>query len=109
MLFEVLPALEIFTLQLRCFQRKLRRLDDGRRLEHEGHGIGHLAGPAGVGRAGFRERVRIRSVAGHAVVQAGAARHEAFGLGIIGAVDQAHELAGHIAMKPRRAKSVFSS
>ena len=46
-------------------------------------------------------------MAAHAVVQRRAARHEAFGLGIVGAMHQAHELAGDVAVEPRRTEGVL--
>ena len=40
-------------------------------------------------------------------MKAGAAGEEAFGFGVVLAVDEAHELVAHVAMKPRRAEGVF--
>ena len=49
----------------------------------------------------------VGAVAAHAVVQARAAGREAFRLGVVDAVDQAHELAHHVAMEPGRAEGVL--
>ena len=53
------------------------------------------------------ERARIRAVPRHAVVQARAARHEAFGLRVVRAVHEAHELARDVAMEPGRAERIL--
>ena len=49
----------------------------------------------------------VGTVAAHAVVQAGAAGDEAFGLGVVFALDQAHELVHEVAVEPRRAEGVL--
>ncbi|CUI67301.1 Uncharacterised protein [Achromobacter xylosoxidans] len=46
-------------------------------------------------------------MAAHAVVQAGAAGGEAVGLGVVHALDQAHEFAGDVAVEPGRTEGVF--
>lgn len=43
----------------------------------------------------------------HATVQRRASRQEALGLGIVGALDQSHELVHQVAMEPRRTEGVF--
>ena len=49
----------------------------------------------------------VGAVAGHQIVQAHAAGREAFGLGVIVAVDQPHALAHHVAVEPGRAERVL--
>ena len=56
---------------------------------------------------GAVEGFGVGAVAGHAVVQAGAAGEKAFGLGVVLAVDEAHELVHHVAVKPGRAEGVL--
>ena len=58
--------------------------------------------------AGTLERVRIRPVRQHGVVQAEAAGHKAARLSVILAIDQSHELAHDIHVVPGRAKRVLS-
>jgi hypothetical protein len=55
----------------------------------------------------FLEAGCVRPVRQHHVVQAHAARHEAFFLGVVLAVDQAHEFAHDVAVIPGRAEGVF--
>ena len=45
--------------------------------------------------------------AGHRVVQACPAGHEAFGLGVVHALDEPHELRGDVAVEPRRTERVL--
>src|ERR1700729_2859115 len=57
-------------------------------LEHERErAVDLLRGQLGGARPGVR--LGVRAVRGEGVVQAGAAGHEAFGLGVVGAADQA--------------------
>ena len=49
----------------------------------------------------------VGSVRRHAIVQGCAAGHEALGLGVIGAVHEAHEFAHVVAVEPRRAEGVL--
>jgi len=107
MLPETLPALEVIRLQLRGFEREARRADQHGRLEHERHRVADLVRLRRVAHRCLFERVGIRPMARHAVVQARAARHEAFRLGVIFTVDQPHELVHKIAMKPRRTKCML--
>ena len=58
---------------------------------------------------GALESLGIGAVAGHAVVQAGSAGNEAFGLGVVRAEDQAHEFVHQVAMEPRRAEGVLGN
>ena len=51
--------------------------------------------------------VDVGAVAAHQIVQRQAARREAIRLGVIGAVDQAHRLAHHVAVEPGRAERVL--
>ena len=52
--------------------------------------------------------VDVGPVAAHQIVQRQPARLEAVGLGVIGAVDQAHRLAHDVAVEPRRAERVLA-
>ena len=76
------------------------------RLEHEGQRIVQTL-RLELGGAGALVGFGVGSVARHAVVQAGAAGQEAFGLGIVLAADQAHELVHQIAVEPRRPERVL--
>src|ERR1700758_5572678 len=102
MLLESLPAPEVFALKLRRFQRVTRHADDRARLEHERHRVLDVIRLREISAACLLERLRIGPVPAHAIVQARAAGYESLRLGIVRAVDQPHELAGDIAMKPRR-------
>src|SRR5690606_26233075 len=95
-LLQPLPAFVIVALQLRACQRLRGGADDAARLEHERHRIADIVRLPGVGGRGFLEGAGVGAVPAHAIVQAGAARREAVGLGVVDAVDQAHELAGDV-------------
>src|SRR6266480_2430258 len=88
------PAVEVVLLPLRRLQREARGADDVAAFEHEGERVLDFLW---LERAAARllERRRIGPVTRHAVVQAGASRHEALRLGVVDAVHQAHELAHH--------------
>ena len=75
-------------------------------LEHEGQGAVELDGLQ-FGGAGAFEGFGVGAVAGHAVVQAGSAGNEAFGLGVVLAVDEAHELVHEVAVEPGWAEGVL--
>ena len=76
------------------------------RLEHEGHRIFEFVRlQLRVARA--LERVAIRPMRQHRIVQAHAARREAFGLGVVQAVDQPHELAHAVHVIPGRPERIF--
>ena len=49
----------------------------------------------------------VGTVAGHAVVQACAARYKPLRLGVVLPEDQAHEFVHHVAMKPGRPEGMF--
>ena len=72
-----------------------------KRLEHEGQSVVDLMRLELVGDRALEGR-RVGAVAGHAVVQRGAARQEPFGLGIVDAAHQPHELAHAVAVEPGR-------
>ena len=101
-----LPAGEVVGLPLRRLQRKARWPDDIAALEHEGERRFDLV-RGECSRARPLEGRRVGPVTAHAVVQARAARREAFRLGVVNTVDQAHEFAHHVAMEPGRAKGVL--
>ena len=62
---------------------------------------------ASVGRAGGLEGFGVGAVRQHAIVQRKSAGEEALRLGVIGAVDQAHELAHDVHVIPGRPERVF--
>src|SRR6185312_8857464 len=99
-----MPALCVIVLQLRRFLSLPRWPDHGARLEHEGHGVDDVAWLARIHCTGLGERRRVRAVPAEAVVQRRTARHEAASLGVVFAVDQAHELTRDVAVKPGRAE-----
>ncbi|MNP38239.1 hypothetical protein D3C76_1317390 [compost metagenome] len=68
-------------------------------LEHEGHGVVDLVRRK-VGGDGLVAGIGVRAVGAHDPVQRGAARQEALGLGIVGTLDQAHELVHQVAVEP---------
>src|SRR5215472_11849657 len=84
---ESLPAVEIILLELGRFERESRRADDVAALEHERERVLDLLGRER-SVAGPLEALRVRSVPRHAVVQARAARQEAFRFRVVGAVDE---------------------
>ena len=104
---QILPTLIIIALQLRRLQREARGPNHAAGFEHEGHRIFDAMDLAQIRIACLRENFRIGPVAAHAVVQARATGRKAGRLGIVHAVDQAHEFAGDIAMEPRWAEGVF--
>ncbi len=76
------------------------------RLEHEGHGTGQLH-RLQLAVASVVERLAVRTVRQHAVVQADAARREALRLGVVDAVQQPHELRHDVHVIPGRPKGVL--
>src|SRR5664279_1992589 len=99
---QTLPAAEILALQLGGFQCEAGGPDHVARLDHERHRVTDTRRLRQIGRARAREGLGVGPVPRHAVVQARATRHEPFRLGVVHAVDQPHELAGHVAVEPRR-------
>src|SRR5258708_31835311 len=93
-------------IKLRSLQRKLRRLANKACLEHERHGVAYIA-RLQLCLARLLKCFCVWPMARHAIVQAGAARDEAFRLCVIFAVDQPHELVHKIAVKPRRTKRML--
>src|SRR6202165_3927706 len=105
---QPLPNLKVLMIKLRSLQRKLRRLAHEARLEHERHGVAYI------NRLQLRltrlfKSLKVRPVTSHAIVQAGAPRHEAFRLGVIFPVNQPHKLVHEIPMKPRRTKRMLGN
>ena len=97
----------VVALQRRRLQRKARRPADEPRLEHEGERVGEIVRRQ-LGRRGLVVSWRGRGRApAMQLCKAGAARREALRLGVVGAVDEAHELAHHVAVEPRRAERVL--
>uniref|UniRef100_A0A0N4ZLE2 Glucosamine_iso domain-containing protein n=1 Tax=Parastrongyloides trichosuri TaxID=131310 RepID=A0A0N4ZLE2_PARTI len=105
-LLEPGPAVVVIELHQRRLFSPLGRADHRAGLEHEGHRVlDHVRLEVRLGRpvpAGL-----VRAVAAHAAVQRGAAGQEAFGLGVVLAVDQPHELAHDVAVEPRRTEGVL--
>ena len=86
--------------------RKLCGAADEAGFEHEGESAFEFDRLKFCG-AGASEGLGVRAVAAHAVVEAGSAGDEAFGLGVVFAGDEAHELVHEITVKPRRTEGVF--
>src|SRR5665213_4231131 len=98
-LLQSLPAIRIIILQGRGFSGVF---GDALRIsgfEHEGHGAGQLD-RLEFGIAGMIERLPIRAVRQHHVVQADAAGRKASRLGVIDAVNQPHELRHDVHVVP---------
>src|SRR3982074_1163462 len=105
---QPLPNLKVLMIKLRSLQRKLRRLAHKASLEHERHGV------ADVNRLQLRltrlfKSLKVWPVTRHAIVQAGAPRHESLCLSVIFTVDQPHKLVHEIPMKPRRTKCMLGN
>ena len=107
-LFQALPTFVVIVLQFGGFHGPARGPADEARLKHERHGAAQVL-RFEFRVDGFFESFRVRAVAGHAVMQAGASGQEAFGLGVVFAVDQSHELIHKVAMEPGRAKCVLGN
>ncbi len=86
---------------------ELRRAADEAGFEHEGERAFEFY-RLQFGGAGAGEGLGVGTMAAHAVVQAGSAGGEAFGLGVIFALDEAHKLVHEVAVEPGRAEGVFS-
>src|SRR5215831_2607897 len=106
-LAQPFPAAVVLRLKLWRLERKARRTHYVTRLEHERHGVGDARRLGKIGVRCFLERIGVGPMSGHAVVQACATRQKAFGLGVVYALDQSHELACHVAVEPRWAESVL--
>ena len=89
------------------FGQRLRgRRQHVARLEHEGERIRELLWLE-LFRGGLGEGGEVRTVRQHAIVQADAAGEEAVRLGVIAAIDQAHELRHDVEVIPGRAEAVL--
>ena len=75
-------------------------------LEHEGHGVVQLVRPQ-IGIGGPLESVPVGSMRQHHVVQRHATRHEALRLGIVLAIDVAHQLGHDVLVIPGRPEGVL--
>src|SRR3954471_16765920 len=100
MLREAVPDAVVILLQLAQAERVLRRAEDVARLPHERERVIDLV-RLEIGGGGFLARREVRALRRHAVVDGDAARQEAFGLGVVDAVHQSHQLAHHVAVEPR--------
>ena len=89
-----------------CVHGELRWTADEAGLEHEGQRAFELDGLE-FGCAGAVEGLGVGTVAAHAVVEAGSAGDEAFGLGVVLALDEAHELVHEVAVEPGWAEGVL--
>ena len=105
-LLQGLPAGVVLVLAGGCVHRELCGPADEAGFEHEGESAFEFDGLQ-VGGAGAGEGFGIRAVAAHAVVQAGTAWDEAFGLGVVFASDEAHELVHEVAVEPGWAEGVL--
>ena len=76
------------------------------RLEHESHGAGQLD-RLQFRIAGVLERLAVRAMRQHAVVQADAAGRKPLRLGVVDAVDQPHEFRHDVHVIPRRTEGVL--
>ena len=104
---QILPTLIIIALQLRRLQREARGTNHAAGFEHEGHGVFDTMDLTQIRVTCFVEGFRIGPVAAHAIVQTRAAGGKAGRFRVVHAMDQAHELAGDIAMEPGWAEGVF--
>src|SRR5438034_11037131 len=84
-----------------------RWADDAARFEHECHRVLDVIELGQIRIAGLFEGLRIRSVTAHAIVKARTARQKAFGLRVVRTMDQTHELARDVAVKPWQTKRVL--
>ena len=89
-----------------CVHGKFCGAADEAGLKHEGEGAFEFNGLE-VGGAGAFEGLGVGAVAGHAVVEAGSAGDEAFGFGVVFALDEAHELVHEVAVEPGGAEGVL--
>jgi len=85
-LLQGLPAGVVLVLASCCVHRELRGATDEAGFEHEGESAFEFDGLQFCG-AGASEGLGVGAVAAHAVVQAGAAGNETFGLGVVLASD----------------------
>src|SRR6266478_8709224 len=96
---QPLPAVDVIVLShleiSRVFGQALREA----RFEHEGHRIRELH-RLELAVARVLEGGLGRAVRQHAIVQRDAARHETLRLGVVNAVDQAHEFRHQVAVVP---------
>jgi len=83
-----------------------RGLDGVTCLEHESHGSVNPVGSE-IGRNRGSVTRRVWSMAVHAIVQARAPGGKAVRLGVVRALDESHELAHDVSMKPGGAKRIF--
>src|SRR5262249_24847990 len=105
-LLQSLPAIGIIVLQ-RGRLRRVRRDAFGKAgLEHEGHGAREFY-RLQLAIARVIEGLAVRTVRQHAIVQAHSAGNEAFGLGVVDAIDQPHELTHDVHVIPGRTEGVF--
>ena len=104
---EAAPGLVVIRLQRAALQREAGRAEGPAAFDHEGQRVRRSCA------ASARPRSRAFQLATSGpwpairLCRLHAARREAFGLGVVGAVDQAHALAHHVAVEPGRAERVL--
>ena len=89
-----------------CVHRELRGAAYEAGFEHEGQCALEFDGLE-FGCAGAFEGLGVRAMAGHAVVEAGSAGDEAFGFGVVFALDETHELVHEVAVEPGGTEGVL--
>ena len=103
---ERLPAGVVLVLQGGCVHGKFCGAADKAGFEHEGEGAFKFDGFE-IGSAGSFEGLGVGAVAGHAGVERCTSGDEAFCLGVVFALDEAHELVHEVAVEPGRSEGVF--
>ena len=103
---EVDPAIDVVVLQGCFLSSELGKVLRESGFKHEGHGVAQALWLQ-LGAGGGLEGGFVGAVREHHVVQADTAGDEALGLGIVNAVDVAHELGHDVFMVPGRAEGVF--
>ncbi len=96
---ERLPAGVVLVLQGGCVHGKFCGAADEAGFKHEGQGTFEFDGFE-VSGAGAFEGLGVGAVAGHAVVERCASGDEAFGFGVVFALDEAHEFVHEVAVEP---------
>src|SRR5687767_15879378 len=93
---------------LRMVERESRRTVGPAAFDHERHRALDLV-RLQLSLAGALPAGDVRAVAGHQIVEAHSARRETVRLRVIIAIDQAHELAHHVAVEPGWPERVFGN
>src|SRR3546814_7136637 len=104
---KIPPASIIIALKGRSFHGKGRGADDSAAFEHEGQSVVDLMRFQLRRHRGFG-RAPVRPMRAHAIVQGSPTGRKPFGLRVVRAVNEAHELAHYLAVEPGWAKRVLS-